>query len=184
MADIANRFTIQITEYPKKQRQVRMLMMARGMSRATGYTIVTGNNERMKKSEGADTIDGITRVISQDIFKDRYMQVITLSLDPDTKDMYDVDIPALEQLINNINDMYFKSYPILMINIIPWQIYTHSSMPNYEADNAAAMFRRYGYMDVSGMYNEYYIKTNVPPYGQVRFNDIGCIPFGAQTEIW
>ena len=184
MADIANRFTIQITEYPKKQRQVRMLMMSRGISRATGYTIVTGNNERMKKSQGADTVDGITRVISQDIFKDRYMQVITLSLDSGTTDMYGLDIPTLEQLMWNINDMYFKSYSILMINIIPWQIYTHSHIPDYEADNAAAIFRKYEFMDVSGIYNNHYIKTIVPPYVQVRFNDIGCVPFGAQTEIW
>ena len=179
------RFIIRITEYPKKRQQATLMrMMMRSALRYTGYNIVYGNNDDMKNSVGANTIDGITRVISQDIFKDRYMQVVTLSLEPGIRSMFGVDINSLEPLMDNINNTYTKDYNVLIINIIPWEIYNNSDIGESEADEAALMFRKYGYMNISGKYDTHSIKTTVPPYVQVRFNDNGCIPFCLNGEIW
>lgn len=176
-------FTILVTEYPKKQ--ARILLASRGIIRGTGYVITAGNNDRMKKSTDSTTVDGITRIISQDIFKDRYMQVACLSLNAGTTDMYGVAFNDMEELMNRINDRYdIFANEVLLINIIPWQIYNNSTMPESDADDATTLFRRYGFMDVYGNYDTKAIKTNVPKYVQVRFNNIGSIPFTLNGEIW
>lgn len=177
-----NNFTMLITEYPKKQARV-MLMMARGVIRGTGYVITTGNINRMKKSTDSDTVDGITRIISQDIFKDRFMQVICISLNTGTEDMYGVDIRTLEETMGTLLDKY-KSDDILIINMIPFQIFNNSNMGSSDSEDAVTVFRRYGFIDVSGDYDIKAFATEVPKHVMVKFNDVGAIPFTLNGEIW
>ena len=178
-------FNILITEFPKKTAR-RTLMASRAMMRYTGYIITGGNTDAMKRSTDYNTVNGITRVISQDIFKDRFMQVICLSLNSDTKDFLGITVNSLENTMYEIDQRYMRIPGVLIINIIPWQLY-YSKETMYESkqgDDAATLFRRYGYIEVSGYYNNEIIKTTVPQYVMVKFNNLGSIPFTLNGEYW
>lgn len=173
-------FTMMLTDYSEIQARTRYIG-GQSTIRNTGYVTVTGNMYKMKTATDITTVDGITRLISQDIFKDRYMHVICLSMYDEHDNMRYIEIEQMENTMTLIDDAYTRRVPVLTINIIPYQIYKNRELGEKEASDAADIFRKYGYIDIS---EQSYGGMYIPKYVLVKFNDIGCVPFTAKNREW
>lgn len=176
---MAKSLTLLLTDYSQVQPKLRL--MAKSVVRNTGYITTSGNTAKMKATTDVESIDGITRLISQDIFKNRYMQVVCMSLRDENDTLRYVEIPEIENTMQLIDDAYTKQYPVLFINIIPWQINRSSDMKTKEAPDALDLFRKWGFIDVGSKTIDDIV---IPEYIMVKFNDIGHIPFTIGEEIW
>ena len=168
-----------VTDFKKVQPALRF---ARQAGRTTGYYVRTASLEAMKNTDPSeDSINGITRLITEFYFKDRYTHVLTLSLYDETDNFLDVETTELDNTMEILENAYNEEHPVLFINIIPREIYKNSIYPDRDGEDTCDIFRRYGFINIGCKIHN----IDIPKYVMIKANDIGAVGIVEnEKEIW
>ena len=156
-----------VTDFKKLQPQLRLMTRS---SRTTGYFVVNGDLNAMKRTDPyEDSIYGITNLIAEKYFRSRYMHVITISMQDTTDTFLDIDITAIDNTMDILDQAFNEEVPVLCINLVARDIFKASTVAFKEAEDVCTIFRRYGYIDIGGEIHDF----TIPKYVMLKANDTG-----------